>query len=95
MTMEILLDSVPISAEHFEQEEIDELLLLSFVFNVTSEQYHDITTLLYRNVFNVEVRDRGLKFRGEIQQYSTTFTNLYEKGNTGKFHLKLLEVKEG
>lgn len=58
-----------------------------------SEHYHDIATLLYEGIFDVKVPEKGIAFRGAIQEYYTSMTNLYKKGEVGDYHVSLLEVK--
>ncbi|WP_212965562.1 DUF3219 family protein [Lederbergia ruris] len=62
-------------------------------FTVKSEHYHDIATLLYEGIFDVKVPEKGIAFRGAIQEYYTSMTNLYKKGEVGDYHVSLLEVK--
>ena len=66
---------------------------ISLHFNVTSEDYHDVTTLLYKETFDVKVPEKDFMFKGTIQEYSTSITNLYEKDQVGEFTLSLVEVK--
>ena len=94
MVKEIFINDTVIKAIHYEEGKVDGLNKISIDFNVTSEEYHDITILLYKGTFDVKVPERDLAFRGTIQQYSTSFTNLYIKGQVGNFNLSLLEVKE-
>ncbi|MEH7180448.1 DUF3219 family protein [Neobacillus vireti] len=94
MVKSIVLDETPIKVYKYEEEIEHGLIKISVQFNVSSEEYHDITTLLYKGTFNVEVPERELSFRASIHQYSTSFTNLYIKGQVGVFTLSLLEVKE-
>jgi hypothetical protein len=49
---------------------------------------------LYKGTFHVNVPEEDLDFQGTIHQYSTSFTNLYEKGQVGDFSLSLIEVNE-
>ena len=93
LVKEIFLNNTLINVVHYEDEKVDGLNKISIDFSVTSEEYHDITTLLYNGTFDVKVPERDLTFRGTIQQYSTSFTNLYVKGQVGNFKLSLLEVK--
>jgi len=65
--------------------------IISFTFEVKSEDYHDVTTLLYEGKFLVELPEKDEKFTGTIQEYSTSVTNLYESGNVGVFKLSLLK----
>jgi hypothetical protein len=78
----------------YEEETVGGLHKITVEFKVTSEEYHDVTTLLYKGTFDVNVPANGLAFKGTINEYSTSITNLYEKGQVGVFHLSLLEVLE-
>lgn len=91
MVTEIILDNRLIKVNHYEEEKVNGLHQISIVFNVKSEEYHDIATLLYKASFEVTVPDSILFFRGKINKYSTSITNLYEKGQIGEFRLSLLE----
>jgi hypothetical protein len=90
---EIILNNTLIHVHQYEQRKVNHLHEISVGFKVTSEEYHDIATLLYQGTFDVEVPEKGLSFRGTIGQYSTSVTNLYEKGQVGDYSLTLLEVK--
>jgi Protein of unknown function (DUF3219) len=67
---------------------------IAFDFKVSSKDYHDITTLLYKNGFVVKVPSENLEFNASIHTYSTSLTNLYEEGAVGDFQLELVEVIE-
>ena len=94
MVNEIILNETTINVYNYEEKTENGLHKMSVEFKVTSEEYHDITTLLYKGTFDVKVPERNLSFRAKIYQYSTSFTNLYIKGQIGYFKLVLLEVKE-
>lgn len=91
MTKKILVNGLELSVEDYRENRIDDRLKVSFTFQVTSEAYHDVTTLLYKNDFQVEVPEKNLKFRAVIHKYSTSITNLYEKDKVGEFSLELIE----
>jgi hypothetical protein len=91
---EIILNETSIRVYKYDEEIENGLIKITVQFNVSSEEYHDITTLLYNGTFNVKIPERELSFRASIHQYSTSFTNLYIKGQVGEFTLSLLEVKE-
>ncbi|MGE7666783.1 DUF3219 family protein [Ureibacillus composti] len=93
MVKEIVLNDTVIQLENYKEETVNDLRKVELDFKVTSEDYHDIAVLLYEGTFNVKVPERNLAFRGKIQQYSTSITNLYEKGEVGDYHVCLLEVK--
>ncbi|WP_338452901.1 DUF3219 family protein [Niallia oryzisoli] len=93
MVNEIILNNTLIKVYSFEHRKVNQLHEISVSFEVTSEEYHDITTLLYEGTFDVKVPERELSFRGTIQQYFTSISNLYEEGQVGDFSLTLLEEK--
>lgn len=90
----IILDDRPIALNKLELAQVDGLQRISTEFNVTSEEYHDVATLLYKGEFEVKVPANQLAYRGKIVEYSTSVTNLYESGQVGIFRLVFLEVKE-
>ncbi|MGP7818588.1 DUF3219 family protein [Niallia sp. 01092] len=93
MVKAIVLDHTSIDVNSYQEEKINGLHQISVVFSVTSEDYHDITTLLYKGMFHVSVPEKDLVFRGAIHQYSTSITNLYKKGKVGEFSLSIREMK--
>ncbi|SDJ04815.1 DUF3219 family protein [Alteribacillus bidgolensis] len=90
MVKEVWLDDTRLKINGYDENNLNGVHQISVDF---SEQYHDITTLLYRGTFNVAVPERDITFKGTIQQYSTSITNLYKKGQTADFHLRLIEMK--
>ncbi|WP_096185812.1 DUF3219 family protein [Evansella halocellulosilytica] len=94
MVTQIILDETVIPVKNFETKQIDELTEIDVIFDVKSEDYHRITTLLYYGSFQVEVPEADLQFYGAIQQYSTSLTNLYEANQVGEFRLVLREVNK-
>ena len=94
VVQEILLNDTKIKITHFEEKKNESRTWISVTFNVTSEEYHEITTLLYKGTFDVKVPEKQLEFRGTIQEYSTSITNLYEKGQVGEYKLTLKEVEK-
>ncbi|SDO01649.1 Protein of unknown function [Psychrobacillus sp. OK028] len=90
---EIILDNTLIKLNHYEEQKVNGLHQISIVFNVTSEEYHDIATLLYKGTFEVTVPDSLLFFRATITKYSTSITNLYERGQVGEYKLSLMETE--
>ena len=89
-----MLDDRLIQLGSYEEERVDGLYKVSVVFDVTSEEYHDIATLLYNGTFDVKIPEKDLKFRGTIYNYSTSITNLYEKDQVGEYRLTLVEEKD-
>jgi hypothetical protein len=94
LVSEIRLDDTSIQIESFDTKKVNDLHQISMVFNVTSEQYHDIATLLYKGTFDVQVPENDLSFKGTITNYFTSVTNLYEKGQVGQYSVTLLEVEQ-
>ncbi|WP_433742321.1 DUF3219 family protein [Falsibacillus pallidus] len=92
MPKEVVLNDRVFQAKDFSHEEKEGAHQISFLFDVTSEEYHDVATLLYEGAFDVAVPENGLAFRGSIQEYSTSVTNLYEKDQVGEYSLTLLQV---
>lgn len=92
--MEIILNNRVIIVEKLIEEIVDGLTKINVEFKVTSEDYHEIAKLLYEDTFDVKIPERDLSFRGIILEYSTSITNLYEKGQVGDYSLCLLEVEE-
>ena len=93
MVKEILLNNTAIRVNRYEQRKVNDVHEISVGFEVKSEEYHDIATLLYEGTFHVSVPEKDLSFRGSIGQYSTSLTNLYEEGQVGDYSLTLLQVK--
>lgn len=89
----IILDNTAIKLKAYESKETDGVHEVTFIFDVTSEDYHDIAVLLYRATFDVNVPEEGLEFRGTITNYSTSLDNLYEENQTGEFRVTLQEVE--
>ncbi|MEB7066539.1 DUF3219 family protein [Mammaliicoccus sciuri] len=94
MVENIYLDETQIPLTFFEDETVDGLYKVTIEFNVTSEAYHDIAVLLYRGRFDVEVPDKDKQFKGEIYNYSTSLTNLYEDNQVAVYRLVLKEIRE-
>jgi hypothetical protein len=88
---EILLDGYPIEVSKFISNRKNGLQHVTIEFPVTSERYHDVTTLLYKGEFDVNISGYPA-FRAKILHYSTSVTNLYENGQIGQFKLELSEV---
>lgn len=63
----------------------------AFDFKVTHEDYHDVTTLLYKGRFRLRIPALDADVQTDIHNYSTSLDNLYEKGAVGDYHLELAE----
>ncbi|PLS09545.1 DUF3219 family protein [Neobacillus cucumis] len=91
MVTELVINDTCIKLKHYEEEKINNLYKITVIFMVTSMDYHDITTLLYKGTFDVKIPERHLAFKASIQEYSTSITNLYERDQVGEFKVSLLE----
>lgn len=89
--MEILINQHAIEVNSYKLDDIEERRLIILDFKVTHEEYHDVTTLLYENNFDVKVPNEDIEFQATIQNYWTSFTNLYKEGAVGDFHVELIE----
>lgn len=94
LVSKIILDERVILLNSYEEEKVNEHYKVSVIFDVTSEEYHDIATLLYNGTFDVKIPEKYIMFRGTIFNYSTSITNLYEKDQVGQYKLTLVEVKD-
>lgn len=90
MTLNIGLNDVVLEATNVKSES-KEPRKISFSFTVTSEEYHDVTSLLYENDFQVTIPAKEIAFHATITNYSTSITNLYHEGEEGEFYLELTE----
>ncbi|MFD2617567.1 DUF3219 family protein [Terrilactibacillus laevilacticus] len=68
MVNEIILDKTAIKLDQYKEDIDNGLITVSIVFQVTSEDYHDIATLLYKGAFDVNVPDRNLTFKEVVQK---------------------------
>jgi len=96
--IEVLLDHITIQALNFTARTLkdegngSERQLIGFDFIVAGpEQYHDITVHLYKQVFEVSVPSRQLKFTGTIHNYSTSIPKMTPGDDTVDFRLELIE----
>ncbi|MEH7382230.1 DUF3219 family protein [Bacillus sp. JJ1533] len=94
MGIEIYLNDYKLNVTGYHEELKNNLLLVKVDFKVTSEDYHDVTTLLYQGNFKLKVPEKNRDCKVTIQEYSTSITNLYEKEQVGDFTLTLREIRE-
>lgn len=66
---------------------------ISFSFKVSSEEYHDVAVLLYKNDFQVRVPDLELEFPATIHNYATDRTDLYQAGQVADYYIELIEKR--
>ena len=58
MVKEIILNNTAIRVNRYEQRKVNDVHEISVGFEVTSEEYHDIATLLYEGTFHVSVPEK-------------------------------------
>ncbi len=93
MVKEMILNDQRIELTGFEEKEENGRLVISVKFNVTSAEYHDVTTLLYEETFDVSVPEKDMKFKGVITNYLTSLDNLYEDNQMGEYQVTLTEIE--
>ena len=97
MISKVNLNEEPIIVSEFYEKTVTDnatrkkLRIIGFNFKVTSDDYHKITTLLYKNDFQVNIPEKGITFHASINSYSTSITNLYVENQVGDFKLELIE----
>ncbi|MFP7171164.1 DUF3219 family protein [Terribacillus sp. 7520-G] len=98
MDRKVIVNGMELGAYEYVHQYVDkggqQLHEIRFKFPVTSEAYHDVAVLLYKDDFQVEVPEDEIAFEATIKQYSTSITNLYEEGQVGEYSL-VLEEKAG
>lgn len=93
----VWIDDTEIHASDFKEEPLEspgsgsERIKISFSFKVSSEEYHDVAVLLYKNDFLVRVPELNLEFPATIHNYSTDRTDLYQPGQVADYYLELAE----
>lgn len=93
MVKEMKLNDHTIELTGFEEREENGRLVVSVKFEVTSEEYHDVTTLLYEEVFNITVPEKDMNFKGVITNYLTSMDNLYEDNQVGEYQVTFTEIE--
>src|SRR5699024_12450249 len=86
ISKQIIINGYTIQTDEFQVEVWNEKpnrKKVNIVFQVTHEDYHDVTTLLYENDFTVEIPSQHMEFPATIHAYSTSIDNLYEEGAVG------------
>lgn len=96
MNQKVIINDLTINAVNYHEGAVakrgrEDLLKIGFDFKVRSDESHDVTTLLYKNDFTVQVPGRNIEFSATIYKYSTSITNLYKEGAVGDFRLELME----
>ncbi|MEI3598466.1 MULTISPECIES: DUF3219 family protein [unclassified Oceanobacillus] len=93
--MEVVLNELKLDAQNVKEEIREDKgkvrKFIAFDFKVHSDDYHDVTTELYKNDFLVRVPERNLEFQAVIHNYSTSVTDLYVQDAVGDFKLELIE----
>ncbi|MFB9860617.1 DUF3219 family protein [Salinicoccus siamensis] len=92
MPQQVILNETQIPIEEYILKNEGGPRQLTIVFNVHSEEYHDIAVLLYERTFDIKLPSESLGFKGTIVNYSTSLDNLYEPGQTAEYRVTLQEV---
>lgn len=92
MVTKVYLNDTPIQVTQYQEYTKDGFLHIAIDFKVTSQEYHDIVTLLYEGTFDVKIPEKNLSLRATIHQFYTSVTNLYEENQVGEYHVLLREV---
>ena len=96
----VWIDDTQIKATDFKNEHVQisdaekSVEKISFSFKVSSEDYHDVAVLLYKNDFQVRVPHFDLEFPATIHNYATDRTDLYKEGQTADYYLELIEKRK-
>ncbi|MDQ0160883.1 DUF3219 family protein [Alkalibacillus salilacus] len=90
--MQVYINDMLINVDQYELTEHKDKQLIKLDFQVTHEDYHDITVLFYENDFRVKIPSERIDQHVTIHRYYTSFTNLYVEGNVGDFHVELIET---
>lgn len=93
MVKEMKLNDQTIELTGFEEREENGRLVISVEFDVTSEEYHNVTTLLYEEKFDITVPEKDMKFKGVITNYLTSLDNLYEENQVGEYQVTFTEIE--
>lgn len=93
MVYEIALNNRLIKVDSFRDEKINGKRTITVEFKVSSKEYHEITTLLYKGTFQLDIPEQNNSFKVSIVEYSTSITNLYKEGQIGEFTISLQEVE--
>ncbi len=97
MTTHIWINDTEIHALNFKEDWLETPVnrqkkrKIIFDFKVTSEDYHDIATLLYKMHFHIRIPVLELAFNASIADYSTSITDLYKPNQVADYHLELIE----
>jgi len=88
----VWIDDTEIHASNFKEETNEQhKRKISFDFKVTSKEYHDIATLLYKMSFRIRIPSLEAEFQASISDYSTSITDLYKPNQIADYHLELIE----
>jgi len=81
LVRELYLNEMKLELQSYEEEKKKGLIKISVKFPVTSEEYHEVATMLYEGTFDVRMTN-----------YFTSITNLYEKDKVGIYSLTLQQM---
>ncbi|WP_078427280.1 DUF3219 family protein [Alkalihalobacterium alkalinitrilicum] len=99
MVNEVILDDLTLQVTNYKEEIVvnqtgEPLKKINIAFKVRGgEEYHDVTSHLYKKTFDVKVPQKGIQFRATIYNYSTSRTDFSNERCMADFQLSLLEVQ--
>lgn len=84
----IVLDDLTLDVKELKRDEKEGTVYIEF--DVTSEDYHNLSTHLYKEKFLVRLPgNNNEEFKAKIINYSTSLDNLYEEGQVGEYRITL------
>lgn len=88
----IMLDDITLDVKELNRDESEGTVYIKF--DVTSEDYHNLSSHLYKEKFTVRLPgDNNEEFKARIVNYSTSLDNLYEENQVGEYQITLKEEK--
>lgn len=88
----IVLDDLTLEVKELKRDEEEGTVYIEF--DVSSEDYHNLSEHLYKEKFLVRLPgNNNEEFNAKIINYSTSLDNLYEEDNVGEYHITLKEEK--
>ena len=88
----IVLDDVTLDVKELKRDVSEGTVYIEF--DVTSDDYHNLSKHLYKEEFLVTLPgNNNEEFKARIVNYSTSLDNLYEEGQVGEYRIALKEEK--
>lgn len=88
----IVLDDITLDVKELRRDVAEGTVYIEF--DVTSEDYHNLASHLYKEEFLVRLPgNNNEEFKARIVNYSTSLDNLYEEDQVGEYRITLKEEK--